>query len=289
MAVTPAAVAPTLTVRAPGFAFDGDLRLAWHPTMPELSFAANSISLLMPYVEPYIAKSVRAVLPQLDEPLRTRTDAYVRQELAHHVEHRRFNDVLAEQCPSIRGLERWMHRTFRWLGRSRSGRFNVAVAAGSEAIAFGIARWVDANVSTLFDGADPSAARLYLWHLAEEVEHKSAAHDVFEATDGSRLRYAIGAAVALALLVAFSFAGTVLMLLRSRRLWNPVAWFRLTRWSISLAFTMLPVVVVSALPGQHPGVLADPAYLTQWLRGLDVPAQVAGASATHAGRSTAGR
>jgi predicted metal-dependent hydrolase len=267
-------VAPTrpFPARAVAFEFPEDLALAWHPSMPELACAANSISLLMPYVEPYLVRSIRAALPELDEPLRTQTKAYVKQELAHHVQHRRFNDVLAAQCPSIRRLESWMRRAYGWLGRRRSRRFNVAFAAGSETIAFGIARWVDANVSVLFDGADPDAANLYLWHLAEEVEHKTAAFDVFEATDGSRLRYAAASAVSMTLLIAFSFAGSLLMLRATKRLRYPVAWFRMARWSLSLAFGLLPMVAVSCLPGQHPGRLSDPVYLTQWLRGLDAEA-----------------
>jgi predicted metal-dependent hydrolase len=251
------------------FDFPDDLPLAWHPSVPELAFAANSISLLMPYVEPYIARSVRATLLDLDEPLRSTTEAYVKQELGHHVQHRHFNDVLAAQCPGIRRLERWMHRTYRWLGRTRTRRFNVAFAAGSETIAFGIARWVDDNIRALFDGADPEVTRLYLWHLAEEVEHKSAAFDVFEATDGSRLRYASATSLSLTLLILFTFAGNLVMLRSTRRLHHPVAWFRLARWSLSLAFSLLPTVVVSCLPGHHPRTLADPLYLTQWLRGLD--------------------
>ena len=264
-----AAAPRPLPVRAVGFDGDGALALAWHPSLPELACAANSISLLMPYVEPYLVKSIRRALPELDEPLRSRTEAYVRQELAHHVQHRRFNDVLATQCPAIRALERWMRRAYGWLGRTRSARFNVAFAAGSETLAFGIARWVDDNVGVLFDGADPEASRLFLWHLAEEVEHKTAAFDVFEATDGSRVRYATATALSLTLLIGFTFAGSLVMLRSARRLRYPVAWFRLARWSVSLAFSLLPMVVVSCLPGHHPGKLSDPVYLTQWLRGLD--------------------
>ena len=272
MDVEPTVPTRPFPARSVGFDVPADLALVWHPSMPELACAANSISLLMPYVEPYLVRSIRAVVAELDEPLRTRTQGYLKQELAHHVQHRRFNDVLAAQCPSVRRLEGLMRRTYGWLGRRRSRRFNVAFAAGSETLAFGIARWVDGNVGTLFDGADPDAAGLYLWHLAEEVEHKTAAFDVFEATDGSRRRYAAATAVSLALLIAFSFAGTMLMLRATKRLRYPVAWFRLVRWSLSLAFALLPMVAVSCLPGQHPRRLSDPVYLTQWLRGLDAEA-----------------
>jgi uncharacterized protein len=251
-----------------GLEFGPQVQLSWHPTMPELAFAANSISLLMPYVEPFIARSMRQVLPDLEAPLRSETETFIRQELSHHVQHRRFNDELARQCPGIRRLERWMRTAYSWLGRKRSRRFNVAFAAGSEACAFGIARWVDHHVALLFDDVDDDTARLFLWHLAEEVEHKSAAFDVFEATDGSRLRLTAATILTMSMLVFFTFAGCIVMLRHSRRLHLPVAWFRLVRWSVSLAFALLPTLAVACLPGHHPRVTSDPPYLTQYLRGI---------------------
>lgn len=202
----------SLPVRDLGFEFGDDLPLVWNPRMPELAVSANSISLLMPYVEPFIARSMRATMPELDEPLRERTGEFVRQELSHHVQHRRFNDVLAAQCPSLRRVEGWCRRTFAWMERKRSLAFRVAFAAGSETIAFAIARWAVSNLDTIFDGADPVAEKLFLWHLAEEVEHKTAAFDVFEATDGSRFRLARASALTVVLLLFFTFAGSLLML-----------------------------------------------------------------------------
>jgi predicted metal-dependent hydrolase len=225
--------------------------------------------MLMPHVEPYFVRSIRARLPELGEPLRSRTAAYVAQEAQHHAQHRRFNALLAARCRGLARLERLMAATFARLGRQPGRPFDVAFAAGSETLAFGIARWVDRHLDLVVGRAEPQAATLFLWHLAEEVEHKSAAFDVFEATDGSRLRYAWATGVSAIVLLLFTVAGSVVMLRSARRLRYPVTWFRLTRWAISLAFTMLPLAVSSALPGHHPSTLADPPFLVQWLRGFD--------------------
>jgi len=258
-----------LPVRTVAFEYPDDLQLGWNPSLPEAACAANAISLLMPHVEPYFVKSVRATLDDLDEPVRARTEAYMRQELQHHRQHRRFNDLLALQCPQVRRLEAIFRRVYGWFGRTRTRRFNVAFAAGSETIAFGIAKWIDRHADTLFDRADPVVTTLFLWHLAEEVEHKTAAFDVFEATDGSRRRYAWATTVSAVLLLAFTVLGSLVMLRSLRRLRYPVTWFRLTRWAISLSFTLLPALAASALPGHHPSELNDPPFLTQWLRGYD--------------------
>lgn len=256
-----------LPVRDMGFAFPESVPLVWNRTIPELAVSANSISLLMPYVEPFIARTMRAAMDGLDEPLRARTGAFVRQELAHHAEHRRFNDGLAAECPGLRRVERRARQLFAWMQEKRSLRWRVAFSASSETIAFGIARWAEKNMDRVFfRGADPEAVRLFLWHLAEEVEHKTAAYDVFEATDGSRRRYAGTALFTVVLLVAFVTAGNLVQLWSLRRLRLPVTWFRLARWSVSLAFTLLPLVAGACFRGHHPSHLTDPAYLTQWLR-----------------------
>lgn len=258
-----------LTVRSVRFAYPDDLEVAWNPRLPELACAANGVSLLMPYAEPFFVRSIRSTLDELDPALERQTRAYLHQELAHHVAHRDFNLLLGRRCPGVARVERWARRSYSWFGRTRSRRFNVAFAAGSETIAFAMARWIDRHVDDLFDGADPVVTTLFLWHLGEEVEHKTAAYDVFEAVDGSRLRYAWASTVSLALLFWFTTAASVIMLRSQRRLRYPVTWFRLLRWSISLAFTILPTLAASALPGHHPRDLADPPFLTQWLKGFD--------------------
>lgn len=260
-----------LPVRRVAFEYPDDLDPAWNHRFPEFAFAANSVSLLMPYAEPYFVKSVRAALPdlELDRPLQDQTRDYLKQELGHHVQHRHFNDILHTRYPALCRIERWMARTYGWFSRTRSLRYNLAFAAGSETIAYALARWSEQHLDTLFDGADPVATTLFLWHLAEEVEHKSAAYDVYEALDGSRLRYACAMATSFAILAWFTTLATLTMLVASGRWYRPVAYFRLLRWSVSLAFEVLPDMAVSAMPHHHPSDFTDPALLTSWLTCFD--------------------
>lgn len=258
-----------LPARAVAFEYPDDVALAWNRRYPEMACAANAISLLMPYIEPYFARSIRAVADQLDEPLRARTDDYLRQELSHQRQHRRFNDLLVARHPGLARLERAARWAFLRLTRKRSARFNVAMVAAGESAAFGIARWIDAHADDLFDDADPVVSTLFLWHLAEEIEHRSAAFEVFEATDGSRLRLAAASAVILAIVIPFIVVATISMLWSQRRLRYPVTWFRLTRWAISMAFTLLPTVAGGLVRGHHPDQLAEPPLLAQLLRGVD--------------------
>jgi hypothetical protein len=268
-ASVPIDIPATLPVRRLTFDYPDDMQTAWSDRLPEFACAANSVSLIMPFAEPYFVTSVRRALPDLEPELRTRAEAYVRQELQHHRQHRRFNDVLGNRHHRVLLLERWMHRTYGWLSRRKSQRFNLAFAAGSETIAFTLARWTEDHLTELFTGADPVPATLFLWHLAEEVEHKSAAFEVYEAIDGSRLRYAGAMVLSLLILTWFTAIGTLMMLTTDRRGWNPLRYLRLLRWALSYVFTQFQTLLVSALPGHHPSDFSDPDWLSSWLKHFD--------------------
>ena len=162
-----------------------------------------------------------------------------------------------------------MQRTYGWFGRTRSRRFNLAFAAGSETIAFSIARWSERHHEKLFGGADPQVSALFLWHLAEEVEHKSVAFDVYQAVDGSKLRYAAATTTTFAILAWFTVLSVLTLMVGSGRWRSPMAWCRLVASAFSIAFVTLPDMAVSAMPGHHPSDLADPVWLSTWLRHFD--------------------
>lgn len=271
--VGPAPPAPAegeqvLPVRRVGFEYPADTDPMWVPHMPEFSAAANAISLGMPYAEPLFIKAVRSTYDRLDDDLRVRSDSYVKQETGHHTQHKRFNDIVAARYPGTLVVQRLMAANAAWVWR-RSPRFRVAYAAAGETISYGVARWTEAHLGEVMDRADPVPATLFAWHLAEEIEHKANTYDVFEATDGSRLRYARAAVVGLLTIAAFTALGTVVQLWGEKRLRYPVTWYRLARLAVSMVFVLVPTLVVSSLPGHHPRDFTDPVYLPAWLGQYD--------------------
>lgn len=258
-----------LPVRRPKPSYDEHTDPVWTPQRPEFACAANSVSLLMPFMEPYFVRSVAAALPHLDADLESRARSYIGQETQHQHQHRHFNRYLTAHYPGLCRVERLADSVYRWLGAHRSPGFNLAFAASSEAIAYAAARWSAERRTTLFAGADPAVAELFLWHLAEEVEHKSVAYDVFAACDGSRRHYVGAMVCSLLLVLGFVVAGTTVLLAAERRLWHPVAWVRLSLWALTFAFELLPILVVSTLPGFHPDQWTDPLWYDVKLRELD--------------------
>lgn len=259
---------PDLAHRRITFEYPPDFDPMWAPEFPEFAAAANGISLGMPYAEPQFIRAVSSTFDQLDRDLRERTEAYVRQETGHFTQHARLNTIVTARYPGLRRVERLLAINDAWVER-RSQKFRVAYAASGETISYGVARWTEARLGTLMDRADPVAATLFCWHLAEEIEHKSSTYDVFEATDGSRLRYAWSALIGFTTIVFFAFLAALVQLHGDKRLRYPVCWYRLFKLGISMAFEVMPTLAVSALPGHHPRDFVDPIFLPVWLGQYD--------------------
>ncbi|PCJ51526.1 MAG: hypothetical protein COA70_14070, partial [Planctomycetota bacterium] len=65
----------------------------WNHNSPEFSQIVNSASLAMPYLEPYLIRSMREARKQITDPaLQKDLDLYVAQEAMHFRQHRKFND-----------------------------------------------------------------------------------------------------------------------------------------------------------------------------------------------------
>ena len=264
--------APVLPARPLAFAYPDGTDPCWSRRLPELACAANAVSLLMPHLEPYVVKSVRAVLPDLDPPLRSSAEAYLRQETSHHVQHHRFNRILIRRYPFLARIDRLMRRVFAWLWRTRSSAFHIAFAAAFETVAFTAARWVDVRIDRLFGDTDDVPASLFLWHLAEEAEHKRVAFDVRRATGGSRRTYVAAMVVSVFVLATFVVMSMPTMLKAERRLFRPIAYARLIGWTITFLFELLPSLYFSALRSHDPDDVPDPPTLMRWLRAADAGA-----------------
>jgi uncharacterized protein len=236
---------------------------------------ANALSLLMPHLEPYVVRSVRSSFADLSvDPVNEAPDglldqarAYVRQEAQHHVEHRKFNDVLATRYRTTL-LERWMGKTFAWFERRQNPHFGLAFAAGAETVAFTIAQWLDRRVDRVLDRDDPTAA-LFLWHLAEEAEHRSIAFDVMNAARVPRREYTKAMTVAFMTMVWFIFLGVLTIQWKDRRIFNPFSWARIIWWTLTFIFHAIPLMAVTTMRGNHPADLADPHNLLDWLDEYD--------------------
>lgn len=264
------ATSPTPVVRRIRFDWSDAETDQWHHLYPEFGAAANAISLLMPHAEPYVISMLRAGIDEgdLDAATVVEAEGLIAQEAAHFKAHRDFNSSLTSSSRIARGLDRLGERIFG-LFRNRSNAFGIAFAAAFEIFAFCSARWAEDGLRSYFGGADERAATLFLWHLAEEIEHKGIAHDVMNAHPTAKSKYRFAFFVAFTVLIGFTIVGGLSLFARRSSVANPFRWFRLIGWGFSFAFTVLPIVSTSLTADFHPNQLVDPPWMAMWLSEYD--------------------
>lgn len=152
-----------------------------------------AFSLTMPYLEPYLIRTYRGVAGDITDPqLAADVKDFIGQEAQHFQNHRRVNDMIkgqlgAEVAAKLQVVEEALDADYRRFNAEKSRRFNLVYAEGFEAMTCAMA-------ITMFEqaaaGEDSSSRfgewqKLWAWHAAEEIEHRTVAFDVFEHLEGS--------------------------------------------------------------------------------------------------------
>jgi len=255
-----------LRVRKVQFTYPDDLAPHWNALRPEWSQVVNASSLLMPYLEPFLIEAIREAIPKIGDPaLREEAKAYLGQEAHHYKQHRRFNGLLlARGYDTLRAYEQTLADDYAAL-RTRPLAFRLAYAAGFETMALAIGHMLVRHRTFFFADADPSVSSLVLWHFVEEVEHKRAAYDVYQAVVGSWAVRMRGLGYAMWHTLRRTRQAYV-ALLRSDGLWSTLR-TRLTMKVLMLriAAACLPRILESLSPWHDPARVADPPWIREWV------------------------
>lgn len=146
----------------------------------------NALSMSFPFGEQFFIDAVRdtvATLPaEAQEKYRAEVRGFIGQEATHRRIHTLFNGHLEAQ-----GLkDGWTARAAKRmeLMEGADPRHALAVTAATEHFTAMFAEWLLAHPEVL-DGAEPRLRTMWLWHCAEELEHKSVAFDIYKAAQGS--------------------------------------------------------------------------------------------------------
>jgi predicted metal-dependent hydrolase len=145
----------------------------------------NALSMSFPVGEQYFIDSVRNALRSLPESERLRfapeVQAFVGQEATHRRIHALFNGHL-ERLGYRNAIEAWASSRLQ-ANAHRDVRVHVAATAATEHFTAIFANWMMRHPEAL-QGAEPRLQTLWLWHAAEECEHRSTAFDVYTAVSG---------------------------------------------------------------------------------------------------------
>lgn len=238
----------------------------WNQARPEFSHIVNAGSLAMPYLEPYLIRSMRAAREQISDPaLQKELDLYVKQEASHYKKHRQFNDTLRSAgYTCIDPLEETLAADYQRLEETRSLRFNLAYAEGFEAMALAIGHMLIDERDHLFGDSDPAVASLILWHFVEEIEHKNVAYDVLHHLHPGYFLRITGLFYASFHIFRRTRQGCH-ALLKEDGLWNNVR----SRWALARVLLRVfrnigPRWLRILKPGYHPSQVADPRWGKDW-------------------------
>lgn len=146
----------------------------------------NALSMSFPVGEQFFIDAVRSGHKQLpaaeQQKYKAEVQGFVGQEATHRRIHALFNAQLEKQ-----GLvNHWAPRATRRLRKMEgvNPRHWLGITAANEHFTAIFAEWMLAN-DDLLDGVDARLKTLWLWHSAEEAEHKSTAFDLYQALGGT--------------------------------------------------------------------------------------------------------
>ena len=181
-----------ITVRKVKFEFPDELDDVLPGIDPVRETYMVAFSLTMPYLEPYLIRSFRSVADEITDPgLAADVKEFIGQEAQHFQNHRRINEIIKGQLGSVvaadlQAIEGRLDADYRRFNASKSRRFNLGYAEGFEAMTCAMALTsiaeAEAGNSTMSPGP---WGRLWAWHLAEEMEHRTVAFDLYEHLEGS--------------------------------------------------------------------------------------------------------
>ena len=146
----------------------------------------NAFSMSFPVGEQFFIDSVRnglkALPPEQQDKYRTEVQGFIGQEATHRRIHALFNGHLEKQ-----GLVNAWEPRARERMKMLDGldpRHHLGITAAHEHFTAVMADWMLANPD-LLGGSDERLRTLWLWHSAEEAEHKCTAFDLYQALGGS--------------------------------------------------------------------------------------------------------
>lgn len=146
----------------------------------------NALSMSFPVGEQFFIDSVRkgfaALSPALQERFRDEVQGFVGQEATHRRLHSLYNSHLEK----LGLVNDWEPRAKARLAQMEGVdvRHWVALTAANEHFTAIMADWMLHNAD-LLGTEDPRLVTLWLWHSAEESEHKSTAFDLYQALGGN--------------------------------------------------------------------------------------------------------
>lgn len=190
------------------FDFSAPLPRHWLGGRRVATHLINTLGLMLPPGERFFVRTTRDALEKIADPvLREQARAFMGQEGRHAVEHQRSFQAIEAQGYEVNSfIERMESLIARVLEPNLPLSVRISATAALEHFTATIA---ELGFSTPYlDDADPMMRDLFLWHAAEEIEHKSVAFDLLQHLDPAYRMRVVGLALATPVLFFAWWGGT---------------------------------------------------------------------------------
>lgn len=259
-----------IPIRKFDFVFANDLNPIWIPNKPARSHLFNGLSITMPYLEPYLIKSMKTVMEHVSEPcLLEDIRGFCGQEAQHYRCHRRVNDLLKENGhPNLAKVEIKLEKSYKKLLK-KSLRTQLAYNAGFECMTNGLTHWLIKKRVKLFRNASPTMTSFWLMHAIEEVEHKTVAYDAYMAYSGAYWPRVFGVVHGSFHVMGYALIAMFIALKDDKRLFTPKDMLSAIKEIGSALYYITPYFSRALLPWHNPRCEKDPEWMQDWIEGYE--------------------
>lgn len=239
----------------------------WHGGRRAVTTFLDNLSLFFPPGESFFVKSVRAFRHAVTDPrLQKEVDAFCAQEGHHTREHRQYNRMLERQGYRAVELERRVQDLLDRVTRLTPKRWQLAATCALEHFTAVMGHLL-LNEPRLLEDCDPHMAALWLWHAAEEYEHKAVAFEVFQAAGGTWAERSIVMLGATAIFWVKVLEHQVILMRDDGTAGSAREWLDLVRflaWKPGVLHHVARHYLEYFRPGFHPHDLEGLAPLSSW-------------------------
>lgn len=197
---------------------------AWFDGKPLATQFLNAYTLLIPEGERFIIRTCRPHLDRADPGLRDELCRLFFQEGSHAREHARVVEAMSAKGLGLNLFRKLVERfSYRLLEPFSPSKLRLATAAAIEHHNAVIAGFFLRQA--LLQGIRVGEMRrLFLWHFAEEIEHKEVVFKLLERVSRSWSLRAFGLLVSCATFLFYLVLGTLLLGLKTRAVYAAAVW-----------------------------------------------------------------
>lgn len=228
----------------------------------------DAMQLAFPDGERMFIQSVRNYADKISDPaLKIQVKHFIYQEGQHGKAHSDFNKHLKSQGLNVDGSVAIIKGALTWFQKISSHKVQLAATVAAEHLTASLGEHMFSNDDKILANADPAMKAFYMWHGAEEVEHKAVAWDVYQqAAGGGYFTRSIALATLYPLALVPLTLGTMAMMHSDGEL--NVAEIkkgaRVMFGKDGLFRKTLPAILEFYKPGFHPWQTGYPDKFKQW-------------------------